>query len=130
MNLFWLGKRPLQKERTYLLKLGTAKVEARLEEILRVLDASSLESKLPEQVERHEVAECVLALSKEIAVDVADSLPGTRRFVLVDDYDIAGGGSVLAALEDKQHWLREKLLLRNYKWEKSKIPEESPLREV
>lgn len=124
VNLFWLGKKPLVKNKEYYLKLGTAKVSVKVEEILRVLDASSLETKTADQINRNEVAECILILDKEIAFDSSEEMAGTGRFVLVDNYDIAGGGIVLEALEDKQNWLREKVILRDYKWEKSEISDE------
>ena len=124
VNLFWLGKKPLEKNKEYYLKLGTAKVIVKVEEILRVLNASSLEAKTAEEINTNEVAECILILDKEIAFDVAKEMAGTGRFVIVDNFDIAGGGIVLEALEDNQNWIREKVTLRNYKWEKSEISEE------
>jgi bifunctional enzyme CysN/CysC len=44
--------------------------------------------------------------------------------VVVDDYEIRGGGLVQEALEDEQAQIREKVLLRNAKWEPSSIPAE------
>ncbi|RPI75809.1 MAG: adenylyl-sulfate kinase, partial [Desulfobacteraceae bacterium] len=41
VSLFWLGKRPMTKEKDYGLKIGTAKVSARIEEISRVINASN-----------------------------------------------------------------------------------------
>jgi bifunctional enzyme CysN/CysC len=49
VNLFWLGKKPLVKNKSYALKLGTAKVGMQLEEVRSVLDASNLDSKKKEQ---------------------------------------------------------------------------------
>ena len=49
-NVFWLGKEPLRPGKRYFFKCGTAKVEAKLESILRVVDASELDS-----LERSEV---------------------------------------------------------------------------
>ncbi|AGB42244.1 sulfate adenylyltransferase, large subunit [Halobacteroides halobius DSM 5150] len=124
-NLFWLGKAPLSKNKEYQIKLGTAKVSARLEKIERVIDASNLsQSQEKDQVERHDVAQCVFKLNKAIAFDLATQFEKTSRFVVVDDYEIAGGGLVEEAIEDKQSWVREKVMLRNYKWEKSKITRE------
>lgn len=99
VNLFWLGKNPLEKNKEYYLKLGTSKVIMRLEEILKVLDASSLSSKVAKKIERNEVAECILTLNKEIALDLSEEIANTGRFVIVDNYDIAGGGIVLEALD-------------------------------
>jgi bifunctional enzyme CysN/CysC len=122
VNLFWLGKTPLAKKRDCVLKLGTARVPARVEEIIRVIDASTLEtSQRRTEVNRNDVAECVLKLNRAIAFDLAHDLAQTSRFVIVDDFEIRGGGTVREALADKQAWVRDKVLLRNYKWEPSSI---------
>ena len=123
VNLFWLGKAPLVKKKDYVLKLGAGRVTARVEEIHRVIDASDLSSKDHQQrVDRHAVAECTLKCNRAIAFDLADEIAATSRFVVVDDFEIRGGGIVREALPDQQTSLREKVLLRNYKWEPSFIP--------
>ncbi len=94
-NVFWLGKRPLQMNQDYLLKLGTARVKVQVEKILSVLDASSLDHRSDAvKVERNEVAECVFHCAKSIAFDLNQLTPGTTRFVLVDDFEISGGGII------------------------------------
>ncbi len=121
-NLFWLGKKPMEKKKDYYLKLGTAKVRAKIEKIERVIDASDLnQDEAKDEIERHDVAECILKLEKAIAFDLASEIAETSRFVIVDEYEIAGGGIIQKALEDEQSWVREKVMLRNYKWEKSHI---------
>ena len=125
VSLFWLGKEPMVKRHEYLLKLGTARVTARIEEVLRVMDASTLDS--AEQrvaVQRHDVAECILKLDRAIACDLAADIPATSRFVIVDDFEIRGGGIVREALPDRQASVRDRVLLRNYKWEPSIIQPE------
>jgi len=125
VSLFWLGREPMVKRKEYLLKLGTARVTARIEEVLRVMDASTLDS--TEQraaVQRHDVAECVLKLDRAIACDLAEDVPSTSRFVVVDDFEIRGGGIVREALPDRQASVRDQVLLRNYKWEPSVIQPE------
>lgn len=125
VNLFWLGKEALVKQKDYVLKLGTCRVRVRVEDIHRVIDAASLAASDHQQrVERHGVAECTLACNRAIAFDTTDGVTATSRFVLVDDYEIQGGGIVREALPDPQSSLREKVLLRNYKWEPSFIPTE------
>ncbi|MCU0771069.1 MAG: adenylyl-sulfate kinase [Verrucomicrobia bacterium] len=47
-------------------------------------------------VRRHEVGELTLRTKTPLAFDVAEDLPATGRFVLVDGYDVAGGGVVIA----------------------------------
>ena len=59
-----------------------------------------------------------------MAVDLPDEVPITGRFVVVDDYEIRGGGIVRETLPDSQAAARDRVLLRNYKWESSFIPPE------
>ncbi|MGM0471679.1 MAG: GTP-binding protein [Bacillota bacterium] len=122
-NVFWLGKEAMSKGKEYHLKLGTAKVKARIEEIKRVIDASDLsQNQAKNQIERHDVAEVVLKLDDAIAFDLASEIAETSRFVIIDEYEIAGGGIVQESLADKQSWVRKQVMMRNYKWEQSKIP--------
>lgn len=120
-NLFWLGKKPLLYGKTYKLKLGTAKVEAELESIIDVLDTSSLDKNVKSQIDAKDVATCVFRLKKSLAFDLNEVMPITGRFVIVDEYEIAGGGIVIKALSDENTWIRENVLQREYKWEKSSI---------
>ena len=122
VSLFWLGKNPMIKKKEYFLKLGTARIPVRLEKILRVIDTSNLNADEKKQkIERHDVAECILKLEKQIAFDTSETNQETSRFVIVDDYEIRGGGIIKESLEDSQTWLRDKVFLRNYKWIKSDI---------
>jgi sulfate adenylyltransferase large subunit len=98
-SIFWLGTRPLEVGRNYTLKLGTARVSVHLEHIERVLDASTLDAVTDRTaVLRNEVAECVLKLRQPIAFDRATDIAATSRFVLVDNFNISGGGVVREAL--------------------------------
>ena len=126
VNLFWLGRDPMVMKKEYMFKIGTARIPAKLEEITRIIDASDLNAKGEiNQIERHDVAECILKLNKAAAFDLAADIAGTSRFVIVDNYEIRGGGIIAESLDDKQTWIRDTVMLRNYKWEKSIIsPEE------
>jgi bifunctional enzyme CysN/CysC len=125
VSLFWLGKEPMVKRKEYLIKLGSARVPCRLEEVLRVMDASTLgTAEQRNAIQRHDVAECVLRLDRAIACDLAEDVAATSRFVIVDDYEIRGGGIVREAMTDRQASVRDRVLLRNYKWEPSIIQPE------
>jgi bifunctional enzyme CysN/CysC len=124
-SVFWLGREPLVSTKEYLLKLGSARVPVRLETVHRVLDASSLEeSDERSQIERHEVADCTFVTTRPLAFDTADVLGATSRFVLVDRFQIAGGGVIRQAIADRQAWARDKVLRREGKWAHSRIAEE------
>ena len=99
-NLFWLGRQPLSADRRYYFKCGAAKVEMRLEQIERIVNASNLSCQLRQYVEKNEVAECILRLERPVAFDLAGGVDATSRFVIVDGYEIAGGGIITEALEE------------------------------
>lgn len=122
VNLFWLGRNPVTLKKEYTFKLGTIKVPARVEEIVRVIDASNLDAKQKkDQIELHDVAECVIRLGKAIAFDLVDDIPQTSRFVIVDDYEIRGGGIIREPIEDIQTRARRDILVRNFNWQPSHI---------
>lgn len=124
-NLFWLGKKPLVPGKKYHLKTGTQKVGMEVEEIRSVLDTSDLgRGGAEESVGRNEAAECILRTERPVAFDPVGENAVTGRFVIVDDYEIAGGGIILSALEDEEQELRRGTMLRNYKWENSEVTRE------
>ncbi len=98
VNIFWMGRQPFVQGRKYKLKLGTAATTVWLEEIRSVLDASNLGTEKRAQVEQYEVGECVLETFKPVAYDLTADIASTGRFVIVDGYEIAGGGIILEDL--------------------------------
>jgi len=97
-RLFWLGKQPFTRGRCYKLKLATQEVECNIQSIDKVIDASTLETVARPAhdltVGRHEVAELSLHTRKPIAFDVHSDLAALGRFVIVDGFDVAGGGII------------------------------------
>jgi bifunctional enzyme CysN/CysC len=123
VSLFWLGTSPLVSGRSYRLKLGTATVGAELERVESLVDASALDIReTAVSVARNEVAECILVLDRPVAVDLEGGVPATNRFVIVDEWQIRGGGIVREVLPDPHAGVRERVLIRNTKWERSSIP--------
>jgi bifunctional enzyme CysN/CysC len=49
------------------------------------------------------VADCVIELSKPLAFDPIARLESTGRFVIVDQYEIAGGGIIRESLPEEAH---------------------------
>jgi bifunctional enzyme CysN/CysC/sulfate adenylyltransferase subunit 1 len=109
-NIIWLGERPFGFNKSYLLKLGCAKVDVRLESIESFLGeqreagngSSAAES--PHELARNESGSVTLALSRPIAVSSFYDNADLGRFVIVDGYDAAGGGIVLENLSAKKVW--------------------------
>jgi len=124
-SLFWMGAKPMIKDKTYLIKVGTAKQQVELDEVKRVINASDLSSTEAKNcIEYHDVAECILSVRRAVAFDCADEIAATGRFVIVDDYEICGGGIITEALTDTQLWMRDYVMTRNYKWQTSTISRE------
>lgn len=122
VNLFWLGRRPMEPGRSYKLKLATAQVEVRIASIGRVLDASDLQTHSDKpQVDRHDVADLVLATRHPVAFDRNADNEITGRFVIVDGYDIAGGGIVRELVPDDEHELRQQSRIRDIEWVRGDI---------
>jgi bifunctional enzyme CysN/CysC len=124
VSLFWLGRSPFIKGKEYYFKLGTLKVSVRLHSILKIINASDLSIlQNNDEVNLHDVAECILTLGSPVAFDTIDNVPATSRFVIIDKYEISGGGIIREALDDKYSWVRNEVVERDYKWEKSIVTE-------
>jgi bifunctional enzyme CysN/CysC len=98
-SLFWLQNDPLPLNTPFTLKLGTQSVEARLVEIKRVLDSSTLEP-LPGargEIQKNEVADVRIRARRPLAFDRHDRISETGRFVIVTGKRIGGGGIVREA---------------------------------
>ena len=116
-NLIWLGKKPFVSGRDYKLKLGTAAVPVRIHKILKVIDASALGSVLHKNdIGRHDVADVILETRQPVAFDLTADCEATGRFVIVDGYDVAGGGIVTAAVADELKDLRAEARTRDFNW--------------
>ena len=111
----------------YRLKLATTRVGVHVKEIVQVLDAATLERSESDahkgHVGRHEVAECVLETQNPIAFDLGlgAEFAATGRFVLVDEYEIAGGGIVTEYVSGLKASLREHVKQRDYAWVRGAI---------
>ncbi|MEO8427234.1 MAG: adenylyl-sulfate kinase [Verrucomicrobiota bacterium] len=99
-RVFWLGKQPFKKGKKYKLKLATQEVKCEIESIEKVIDASTLATVTRHQNElfvgRYEVGELTLRTKKPIAFDAISEIVPTGRFVIVDGFDVSGGGIIAA----------------------------------
>jgi len=93
-RIFWLGKEPLSVGKTYKIKLNTLEARVQVQAIERIIDTADLSATDAREVERNQVAEVVLRARRMLALDSFTTSPRTGRFVLIDGYDIAGGGIV------------------------------------
>lgn len=113
-NVFWMGANNLVIGQPYKLKLASQEVECVVTEASRIIDGSTLEviSTTRDYVERYDVAEVTIKPRRPIALDRHDETPWLGRFVLVDGFDVAGGGIVLD-VQGRHH--------KNLVWSEGKI---------
>jgi bifunctional enzyme CysN/CysC len=116
-NLIWLGRKPFVPGRDYKLKLHTISVPVQIHKLLKVIDASEVSGQLNKNhVDRHDVADLVLETRQPVAFDLISDSEATGRFVIVDGYDVAGGGIITAAESDEQDDLRASARQRDFNW--------------
>ncbi|MDP6475343.1 MAG: adenylyl-sulfate kinase [Alphaproteobacteria bacterium] len=97
-HVFWLGRKPLATGKQYKLKLGTFEAPVEVQSIDRIIDVDDLATVEAASggaaIERNGVGEVVLRSRAMLALDEFATNRRTGRFVLVDGYDIAGGGII------------------------------------
>jgi bifunctional enzyme CysN/CysC len=125
-NVFWLGRRPLELGRKYSLRLATREADCQVAIIHRIVDAADLALQQGgSAVGRNQVAELTIRTKAPIAFDLCASFETTSRFVLVDDYDISGGGIITELVHDEQEFLRDEARRRDFAWTKGEVNAEA-----
>ena len=125
-NLIWLGKTPFSPGKDYKLKIHTQAVPVRIRKINKVIDASEAGSVLEKkEVGRHDVADVVLETRQPVAFDAITDSESTGRFVIVEGYDIAGGGIIIGAEKDEKEALREEAQIRDFNWIRGGVSREA-----
>lgn len=123
-HLFWLSRYPMVSGKKYKLKLATQRATVYLKQITSVLDAAELTFDTQKtQIQRHDVADCILQTVKPIAYDLSREIAATGRFVIIDNYEIVGGGIITESISEADY-INEHVSQREVSWEKSNI---SPL---
>lgn len=122
-NLFWMGNRHLERGKPYTIKLTTQEVECEIIQFKKVIDASTLETLADQDfLAKNDVAELAIKTKYPVAFDLFGNIAETGRFVLVDEYDVCGGGIITtytpSTIKDK---LRSEVRKRDFNWTKSNV---------
>ncbi len=125
-NVFWLGQRSLEMHKTYVLRLATREIACEISVIHRIVNANDLDDRQTSTtVQRNEVADLTIRTKAPLAFDPYTASEDTGRFVLVDEYDVSGGGIITEMVRDDQEGLRTEARERDSAWVKGDIgPEE------
>jgi len=94
-NIFWMGKNNFVKGKKYKIKLVTQEVECEIVAFNKVIDATTLatyENAL--EAKTNDVAEVTIRTKRKICFDKFSDNQNTGRFVIVDGYDVSGGGII------------------------------------
>ena len=128
-DLFWIVREPLRIGKLYDLRLGTQEVKCQVVSIDRVMDSLTLEVKIDppsqgsgaaskrEQLERNEAGQLTIQTRAPLVLDNHDRVPNLGRFVLVDDGNICGGGTIFGGVYTDRTVAKSK----NIFWTEAKI---------
>src|SRR6266699_1432479 len=118
-DLFWIVREPLRVGHLYSLRLATQDVKCEVVSIERVMDSSTLESKVDgrEQLERNEIGRLTIQTRGRLVIDNHDRIPNLGRFVIIDDGQICGGGTIFGGVYTDRTVAKSK----NIFWTEAKI---------
>jgi len=121
-NVFWMGTEPLREGETYLIRLATRETEMKVSTIHNIIDAETLQTtRSGGEIPRYGVAEVSIWTKHPIAFDRYSDIEVTGRFVIVDGYDVSGGGIITEPLEDELREFRQEARLRDFLWRKGEV---------
>ena len=118
-DLFWIVREPLRVGYLYSLRLATQDVKCEVVSIERVMDSSTLETKSDgrEQLERNEIGRLTIQTRAPLVIDNHDRIPNLGRFVIIDDGQICGGGTIFGGVYTDRTVTKSK----NIFWTEGKI---------
>lgn len=93
-KVFWFGHEPVVPGKRYTMRLNSSEFVVTVEAIEQVVNIEDLTSAPADQVRRNEVADVTLRCKGMASLDDFSTEMPSGRFVLIDRYDIVGGGLV------------------------------------
>jgi bifunctional enzyme CysN/CysC len=93
-RIFWLGKDALEVGKRYTMKINTSEYKVEVRDIEQVISTDDLSRGKAVAVAKNDVAEVVLRVRGLAALDEFESNQKMGRFMLMDGYNVAGGGII------------------------------------
>jgi len=107
-NLVWMHERPLDTEKTYLVKHTTQVVRAQIDKIHSKLDLTTLQELPTKELGLNDIARVTVTCHRALYVDPYDQNRSTGAFILVDSlYNTTVGAGMIRAPEDARQSLDE-----------------------
>ena len=118
-DLFWIAREPLRVGHPYDLRLASQQVKCQIVSIEQVMDSSTLETTSDgrEQLERNETGKLTIETRAPLVIDNHDRIPNLGRFVIIDDAQICGGGTIFGGVYTDRTIAKSK----NIFWTEGKI---------
>ena len=122
-DLFWIVPEPMRIGHLYDLRLATQEVKSEVVSIDEIMDSSTLAftPDKREQLERNEVGRLTIQMRGPLVIDNHDRIPKLGRFVIVDDDQICGGGTIFGGVYTDRTVVKSK----NIFWVEGKITAEA-----
>jgi bifunctional enzyme CysN/CysC len=122
-DVFWIVREPMRTGHLYDLRLATQEVKCEIVSIDEVMDSATLEATKDkrEQLERNEVGRLTLQTRSPLVIDNHDRIPKLGRFVIADDGQICGGGTIFGGVYTDRTVAKSK----NIFWVEGKITAEA-----
>ena len=118
-DLFWIVREPLRVGHFYELRLATQQVKCQIASIEQVMDSATLETKSDqrEQLARNDIGRLTIQTRAPLVIDNHDRIPNLGRFVIIDDGQICGGGTIFGGVYTDRSVAKSK----NIFWTEEKI---------
>ena len=106
-RILWMTEHPLQLGQSFLLKLGTRTVNARIEQIKYLIDIDTQTQRDASALELNDVALCKLRLDQVISLERYSESRALGSFILIDRHNhatVAAGTVVEANSSNNVRW--------------------------
>jgi len=102
-SLVWMHERPLDTEKTYLIKHTTQVVRAQIDKIHSKLDLTTLKELPTKELGLNDIARVTVTCHRALYVDPYDQNRSTGAFILVDSlYNTTVGAGMIRAQGDEE----------------------------
>jgi bifunctional enzyme CysN/CysC len=112
-NVIWFDQSNGSKNRPYLLKIGSKKVNAKILKVKSMIDINSYERRPESSIQMNDIFECEISLDDKTAFASYKDVPDLGSFILIDKVsNLTVGGGVI------NHSLRRD---ENIRWQDSDV---------